>query len=71
MSVYDVENEDEDCCTALWTINGQPAGSSKLFEHYFGQDSFGTKTIAVVITDSGGNTATASVIRTLASPSLR
>jgi hypothetical protein len=63
VSTYDVE--DENCCTASWTINGQPAGTGKLFTHSFGEDPLGLKTIAVVITDSDGKTAAASVTGTL------
>ncbi|HVE72498.1 MAG TPA: S8 family serine peptidase [Thermoanaerobaculia bacterium] len=63
VNAYDVE--DETCCSAAWTINGQPAGSGISLSHHFGQDSLGLKTIAVTLTDSGGKTATATVSGTL------
>lgn len=63
VNAYDVE--DEACCSAAWTINGQPAGSGISLSHHFGQDSLGLKTIAVTLTDTGGKTATASVSGTL------
>jgi serine protease len=63
VSAYDVE--DETCCAASWTLNGQPAGSGGVFKHDFGADPLGTKAIEVVITDSGGKTATAFMTATL------
>ncbi|MEA2490314.1 MAG: serine protease [Acidobacteriota bacterium] len=63
VNAYDVE--DEACCSAVWTINGQPAGTGISLSHHFGQDSLGLKTIAVTLTDTGGKTATASVSGTL------
>lgn len=63
LSGYDVE--DQQCCTGAWTINGVPAGTGKTLSHNFGNDALGTKTISVVITDSGGKTATSTITTTL------
>lgn len=64
-SAYDIE--DQNCCqNAQWTIDGKFVGKGMSIDHDFSQDTkAGAKLIRVTVTDSGGLTATDSVLKFL------